>query len=87
LPCKIIYSETVQRILKKALRKNSPLKEALNKKLVQIAGNPEHFKPLHAPLANRRRVHILGPFVLTYEFDKVQNIVSLLDFDHHDKIY
>lgn len=82
-----MYSETVQRILRKALRKNNPLKEALNKKLAQIADYPEHFKPLHAPKANRRRVHVLDPFVLTYEFDKDQNIVRLLDFAHHDKVY
>jgi len=36
---------------------------------------------------NKRRVHIGGSFVLIYEINEEQKIVTLLDFDHHDNVY
>jgi len=36
---------------------------------------------------NKRRVHVGGPFVLVYEVNEKEKIVTLFDFDHHDNIY
>ena len=42
---------------------------------------------LRKPLQNKRRVHVGGSFVLIYEINKDEKIVTLLDLDHHDNIY
>jgi len=38
-------------------------------------------------MQNKRRVHVGGPFVLIYEINERERLVTLLDFDHHDNIY
>ncbi|MCX5803848.1 MAG: type II toxin-antitoxin system RelE/ParE family toxin [Proteobacteria bacterium] len=66
------------------------IKEGLDKKLKKLKRKdpePHHFKPLRKPLQNKRRVHIGGSFVLVYEINEEQKIVTLLDFDHHDNVY
>ena len=67
--------------------KNSVLREALHKKIKQILDNPQHFKPLRKPLQNRRRVHVLKSFVLIYELNENEKIVTLTGFSHHDAAY
>ena len=59
-------------------------KLAINESLLS---DPFRFKPLKKPLQNKRRVHIGGSFVLIYEIEVEDGIVTLLDFDHHDNIY
>ena len=46
----------------------------------------EHYKNLRYGLKDVKRVHI-GHFVLTFQFDKNQNLILFEDFDHHDNIY
>ena len=57
------------------------------KKVQAILDDPYRFKPLKKPLQNKRRVHIGGSFVLIYEINDEEKIVTLLDFDHHDNIH
>lgn len=38
-------------------------------------------------MQNKRRVHVGGPFVLIYEMDEKKQLVTLLDFEHHDNVY
>ena len=71
--------------IKNLLKKNKALEDALRKAIEKILLNPEHFKPLKAPLQNTRRVHVLGSFVLVYEVKG--NVVRLLRFAHHDEVY
>jgi len=59
----------------------------IDKKVQKILDNPYRFKPLRKPLQNKRRVHVGGSFVLIYEINKDEKIVTLLDLDHHDNIY
>ena len=59
----------------------------IEKKVQEILDNPYHFKSLKRPLQNKRRVHISGSFVLIYEINEDEKMVTLLDFDHHDNIY
>ncbi len=60
---------------------------SLQKKVKQILEDPYRFKPLRAPMQSLRRVHVYGPFVLTYSIDESAKTVMLEDYDHHDKIY
>jgi len=70
----------------KIAKKNRILFEAINKKIEEIKTNPEHFKPLKGNMKGQRRIHF-GHFVLTFEIIYERNIVRILDFDHHDKVY
>ncbi len=77
--------EKFEKDIKNLLKKNKPLEDALKKAIGRILLNPEHFKPLKAPLQNTRRVHVLGSFVLVYEVKG--NVVRLLRFAHHGEAY
>ena len=59
----------------------------IDRKVQQILDDPYRFKSLKKPLQNKRRVHVGGPFVLIYEINEEERIVTLLDFDHHNNIY
>lgn len=78
-------SESVDKIFSKLSKKNKKQLEIIHKKILEIIENPEHYKPLRGDLHGARRVHIDKHFVLIYEFK--DNIIRILDYDHHDKIY
>ncbi|MBI4162181.1 MAG: type II toxin-antitoxin system mRNA interferase toxin, RelE/StbE family [Candidatus Aenigmarchaeota archaeon] len=78
-------SETCEKDIKRLIKNNMPLKDALGKAINKILLSPEHFKPLKAPLQNMRRVHVLSSFVLIYEIKG--ETVRLLRFAHHDEAY
>ena len=73
--------------LKKLSKKNKKQFEIIMKKSEEIIQDPHHYKNLHAPLQNLRRVHVDKSFVLTFSIDEKTNTVILEDFDHHDNIY
>lgn len=79
--------ESCQESITKLCKKSPVLQEALRKKVQQILLNPEHFKPLKYDLAGERRVHIMKSFVLKFEVDEVNKIVTLITFSHHDEAY
>lgn len=80
-------SEEIDKKFIKLAKKDKRQLEMINKKVEQIRENPYHFKPLRGDMKGSRRVHIDKSFVLTYEIDESNNIVRLLDYDHHDNIY
>ena len=73
--------------IEKLCAKNKTLRDALDKKITQILEFPQRFKPLHAPMQNKRRVHVLKSFVLTYAINEAARTVKLLAFTHHDDAY
>jgi len=81
-------SDKLEQILVKILRKDKKLYEQVMKKIKEIINSEEieHYKNLRYNLKDCKRVH-LGHFVLIFSFDKNQDRVSFIDFDHHDKIY
>jgi len=82
----LAVKESLDRTLKKLARRDPERLRAIERKVAQILEDPRAFKPLRAPMQGLRRVHI-GPFVLTYEIDEAANVVTLVDFEHHDKVY
>jgi len=86
-----MYSLNVSPELKKKLeklgKKNKKQAEIIAKKTEEILENPQHYKNLRKPLQHLKRVHIERPFILVFSVDENKKIVTLLDFDHHDKIY
>lgn len=70
------------------LSKKDPVQfNALSKKIEQILSNPFAFKPLHAPMQNKRRVHILKSFVLIYSINEKEKKIIIEDYCHHDLVY
>lgn len=68
----------------KFLKKDKTLSDRVEKKVLEILENPEHYKPLRNVLKGKRRVHI-GHYVLLYEIDR--NYVVFHRFQPHDKAY
>ncbi|MFH1425157.1 MAG: type II toxin-antitoxin system mRNA interferase toxin, RelE/StbE family [archaeon] len=77
----------LDRIFFKLGKKDKKQLEIIDNKVDKILENPYQFKPLRGDMAGIRRVHIGKSFVLTYEIIESEEIVKLLDYDHHDNVY
>ena len=84
---KLAVKETLDRKFNKLKKKNREMLMLIDSKVKDILDDPYRFKTLKNPLQNKRRVHVGGSFVLIYEINGEERIVTLLDFDHHDNIY
>jgi YafQ family addiction module toxin component len=86
-----MYSLAVREELDKKLlklsKKNKKQVKSILKKASEIVLNPNHYKNLRSPLQHLKRVHVDRSFVLVFSVDESRKIVTLEDFDHHDKIY
>ena len=78
--------EGVDRRFRRMAKKDRNRLEAVERKVQEVLEDPHRFKPLRAPMQNKRRVHA-GPFVLVYQIDEPRKVVVLLDFEHHDSVY
>lgn len=76
----------IDSIFEKLSKKDPKRLEAIAKKLNEITEDPQRFKPLSNIMKGLRRVHF-GSFVLVYSIDEENKVVTLEDYDHHDKIY
>jgi len=63
----MVYSleiaDNLNKTFGKLAKKDKTTLQAINKKVNEILENPYHYKPLRAPMQNKRRVHISGSFV------------------------
>jgi YafQ family addiction module toxin component len=84
---KLAVKESLDKKFKGLQKKDKEMLRFINRKVQDILEDPYRFKPLRKPLQNKRRVHVGGSFVLIYEINEKEKIVTLLDFDHHDNIY
>lgn len=84
---KLAVKESLDKKFKKLQKKDIEMLQLIGRKVQDVLVDPYRFKPLRNPLQNKRRVHIGGSFVLIYEINEKEKIVTLLDFDHHDNIY
>lgn len=84
---KLAIKESLDNKFKKLQKKDKETLRLIDRKVQDILEDPYRFKPLRKPLQNKRRVHVGGPFVLVYEVNEKEKIVTLFDFDHHDNIY
>lgn len=73
-----------EKSLEKLKKKNRILYQQIQKKLVDLSNDPEHYKSLRNVLAGYRRIHF-GSHVLIYKIEG--NIVKIISLDHHDKAY
>lgn len=86
---KIKFEKQLDKKLRKISKKDRKKSEAIKKKVREIANSAdiEHYKNLQSPLQHLKRVHIESSFVLVFKYDKSEDKVIFIDFDHHDKIY
>ncbi len=80
-------AEDLNKVFLKLAQRDRKTLEALHKKVAEIRENPHHYKPLRAPLQNKRRVHVAGSFVLIFSINEEAQTVRLLEFEHHDNAY
>lgn len=80
----IEFSSEFEKSMKKLKKKDKKLFEQIQKKLLDIVQNPEHYKPLRNVLAGFRRIQF-GPFVLVYKIEG--DVVRVISLDHHDMAY
>jgi len=84
---KLAIKESLDKKFKRLQKKDKEMLRFIDKKIQDILEDSYRFKTLRKPLQNKRRVHVGGSFVLIYEINEKEKIVTLLDFDHHDNIY
>jgi addiction module RelE/StbE family toxin len=83
---KVVPDSKVEAIFRKMWQKDSGRFGQLEKKLLELAENPEIGKPLKKPLKGLWRLHI-GHYVLMYKIDKKNQRITLVDYSHHDEAY
>ena len=86
MPYFLEVAEDLSKRFTKLAKRDKVVFEAHTKKIQEIRENPYHYKPLRAPLQNKRRVHV-GPFVLIFSIDEETTTIRLLEFEHHDNAY
>jgi YafQ family addiction module toxin component len=80
----IEFSVQFEKSMKKLKKKDKVLFEQIQKKLIDLVQNPDHYKPLKNILAGYRRIHF-GSFVLIYKIEG--DLVRIISLDHHDQSY
>ena len=78
----------LKKVLEKLSKKDKNTYEQILKKIDEVikSDSIERYKNLRHDMKDSKRVHI-GHFVLVFSFNRVQNLVSFEDYDHHDNIY
>ncbi|MFH0861578.1 MAG: addiction module toxin RelE [Candidatus Altiarchaeota archaeon] len=81
--------DDLKRILIRLQKKDKRTYEAIMAKIDEIlsCNDINHYKNLKKPLQHLKRVHVNGPFVLTFRYVVPEDKIIFYDFDHHDKIY
>ena len=77
------------KILNKLSKKDKVAYEMVLNKIDEIknSADVEHYKNLKYGMKDKKSVHIIKSFVLVFGYDKESDLISFLDYDHHDVIY
>ncbi len=80
--------EKLHGTLQKLSKKDKLLYERVMKKIFEIINSSDvkHYKNLRHEMSDRKRVQI-GHFVLVFKYDKANDKIIFVDFDHHDNVY
>ena len=80
----IELSSSFDKSMKKLKKKDKVLFDQIQRKLIDLVKNPDHYKPLKNVLAGYRRIHF-GSFVLIFKIEG--DVVRIISLDHHDTSY
>ena len=80
--------DKLQKKLAKLYKKQRKLFYSIMKKIVEIVNSADvgSYKNLKAPMQRFKRVHF-GSFVLIFKYDKSNDRLTFVEFEHHDKAY
>ncbi len=86
---KFSIEDNLAKDIAKLLKKDKALYDTLMRKMDEILSiaDVHHYKNLRSPLQHLKRVHIKGPFVLTFKYIEAEDKVVFYSMDHHDRIY
>ena len=81
--------DDLRKTIKKLFKKDKSTYIALMNKIDEVLTCEyiNHYKNLRSPLQYLKRVHIKGPFILTFRYIEPEDKVIFYDFDHHDNTY
>jgi addiction module RelE/StbE family toxin len=82
----VVADPKVVAIFRKMWQKDSTRFGQIEKKLLELAENPEIGKPLKQSLKGYWRLHI-GHYILMYRIDRKNQRIILVDYAHHDEAY
>ena len=82
------FSPMIEKKFIKIYQKDQELYEIILNKIesILVANSLNHYKNLRYKFKKLKRVHI-GHFVLVFMYDKDDDSIIFVNFDHHDKIY
>lgn len=80
-------TKALDKIFHKLSNKDPEQMDIIAKKVNEIVQNPNRYKNLRKPLQHLKRVHIDRSFVLLFAVNDQEQVVTLVDYDHHDNIY
>ena len=79
---------TADKIFKKLAKKSKKRLIMIHKKIQEIRFKPNHeYKHLRPPLQNFSRIQINSHFILIFNIDHTNEIVTIYYFGHHDEAY
>jgi mRNA-degrading endonuclease RelE of RelBE toxin-antitoxin system len=70
--------------MKKLKKKDKVLFDQIQRKLIDLVKNPDHYKPLKNVFVGYRRIYF-GSFVLIFKIEG--DVVRIISLDHHDSSY
>jgi len=82
-----VLRRSLEKIFFKLAKKNPEQLKIVEKKIVEIIENPQHYKNLRKPLQHLKRVRVDKSFVLVFSVDESKKLVVFEDYDDHDNIY
>ena len=79
--------DSLDKVFFKLAKKDKALLKIIDRKIIEIIREPDHYKNLRKPLQHLKRVHIGKSHVLCFSVDENRKVVLFEKFGHHDKIY
>lgn len=91
MPFRYDFSDGLEEVLARLVKKDRVRYESILKKVEEIAAQDEnsieHYKNLQHDLSDYKRVHIARNFVLLFKVFKKEKFILFDKFDHHNNIY
>ncbi len=79
------FKKKVNKVRDKQNRKN--IWNKMEEVATTLEKNPNHYKNLHPPLQEYKRVHVNGSYVMLFIVDEKNKCVVFHNYAHHDDIY
>ncbi len=85
---KFKIEDELEKILLKIKKKDNFQYNKIRNKIKDVANsdNIDHYKNLKHDLKDYKRVHV-GNFVILFRFDKIEDKIYFVYYDHHDNVY